>query len=808
MAKKFSELPSASALTGTEIVALVQDGVSKRTTSQDIADLTQTFFRGKYISLAALEAAIPTGEDGDYAIVDAGSGTDASQYIWDADEGWVQSSGVGTVVSITGDGVDNTDPSNPVITFPVASEVDFTPSGTISSTNVQDAIEELGTEKQAALGFTPENVSNKATDLTSPDNTKYPTTQAVATAISSAVTGLWDDRGNYDASGNIFPSSGGSGAAGAILKGDVWTISVAGTLGGTSVSPGDTVRALVDTPGSTSSNWAINAASSGSTTPNASTTVAGKVEMATSAETIARTASGGTGAALAVGPAELADKLRANRTVTGTDSIIQADSEKLIYFNSATDFNFTIDQLVIDSYVSFKNIGSGIVTLVAGTGVTLSGGTRVPPNESGVILYRTATNPVIGVSNDPTITSTVLSGTELKFDRKIKKHTKTIDENVTLSLAGTGNIADCYIILTTTGDETHILSFPGTWIMLGDGYDSNKIQEITFRYTGTYVIGCIVTLNATNDLTAPTLSSALIPAINPNNINLTFNEPVNISTAGWSVSASGGAVTISSVLSGNGTDTPVFLLSRLIGTGETVTISYDPGTGNTTDSSGNELATISGAAVTNNAIILLYDEFSDGTIDPAKWAVTDPADGVTISEVGSRLRFSLNVASPVASTNTNHVDSVSSFGTTPLILRASAFHSATGLNSTALFKLYNSGDSYATARQTSIGKSAGATPKATLNIYNGSTFIYQVTTSINFHNTAFKITYSATHDIKFYYWDGSAWVQMGTTQNFDLGGSLKVSFGANCSGSDTGTPTLEFDTLYLTNTDYSTVVPL
>ena len=38
--------------------------------------------------------------------------------------------------------------------------------------------------KQNALGFTPENISNKATNLTSPDNTKYPTTQAVSTAIS------------------------------------------------------------------------------------------------------------------------------------------------------------------------------------------------------------------------------------------------------------------------------------------------------------------------------------------------------------------------------------------------------------------------------------------------------------------------------------------------------------------------------------------------------------------------------------------------------------------------------------------------
>ena len=40
--------------------------------------------------------------------------------------------------------------------------------------------------KQNALGYTPENVSNKATDLTSPDNIKYPTTLAVSNALASA----------------------------------------------------------------------------------------------------------------------------------------------------------------------------------------------------------------------------------------------------------------------------------------------------------------------------------------------------------------------------------------------------------------------------------------------------------------------------------------------------------------------------------------------------------------------------------------------------------------------------------------------
>ncbi len=85
------------------------------------------------------------------------------------------------------------------------------------------------------------------------------TANAVAASAyaDSLVVGLLDDRGNHDASGNTYPSTGGSGAAGAILKGDLWTISVAGTIGGHPVTPGDFIRALVDTPGTTDSNWAI-----------------------------------------------------------------------------------------------------------------------------------------------------------------------------------------------------------------------------------------------------------------------------------------------------------------------------------------------------------------------------------------------------------------------------------------------------------------------------------------------------------------------------------------------------------------------
>jgi hypothetical protein len=88
-----------------------------------------------------------------------------------------------------------------------------------------------------------------------------PTTDLSAYAeisyVDSLVAGVLRDRGNYDASGNTFPASGGSGAAGAIKKGDLWYISVAGTLGSVAVNVGDTVRALADTPGQTAGNWAV-----------------------------------------------------------------------------------------------------------------------------------------------------------------------------------------------------------------------------------------------------------------------------------------------------------------------------------------------------------------------------------------------------------------------------------------------------------------------------------------------------------------------------------------------------------------------
>lgn len=75
----------------------------------------------------------------------------------------------------------------------------------------------------------------------------------------SLVVSLWKDQGNFDASGGNYPTASNTNPVVAtVKKGFIWTISVAGTLPtGQVVAAGDTVRALIDSPGNTQANWAI-----------------------------------------------------------------------------------------------------------------------------------------------------------------------------------------------------------------------------------------------------------------------------------------------------------------------------------------------------------------------------------------------------------------------------------------------------------------------------------------------------------------------------------------------------------------------
>lgn len=93
-----------------------------------------------------------------------------------------------------------------------------------------------------------ELLANKSTDttFTTPSNTTYPTTQAVATYVANALTGTLNFKGSTDASTNPnYPVA---------KKGDVYVVSVAGKIGGASgiiVDVGDEYFAIADNAGGT-----------------------------------------------------------------------------------------------------------------------------------------------------------------------------------------------------------------------------------------------------------------------------------------------------------------------------------------------------------------------------------------------------------------------------------------------------------------------------------------------------------------------------------------------------------------------------
>lgn len=168
--------------------------------------------------------------------------------------------------------VDNTaDANKPVSTAQAAADIAVlnaaAADATAKANAAQAASDPAGTASAAVAGHTAATDAHGDRAFASAaDAAILSTARAYA---DSLVVGLVDDRGNYNASGNTFPASGGSGTAGAVLKGDLWTVSVAGTLGGVAVTPGDLVRALVDAPGQTAANWAITENNIGFTPENA-----------------------------------------------------------------------------------------------------------------------------------------------------------------------------------------------------------------------------------------------------------------------------------------------------------------------------------------------------------------------------------------------------------------------------------------------------------------------------------------------------------------------------------------------------------
>lgn len=253
------------------------------------------------------------------------------------------------------------------------------------------------------------------------------------------VVGLWDDRGTHDASGGAYPTTGGSGSAGAIKKGDTWTISVAGTLPTSQVvEVGDVIRALVDTPGSTQSNWAIQQNNIGYTAENSANktnSITGNETSTTLYASVKGLVDWLTGSKIRsiLGISTLSGSNTGDETTTSLGSTINGATEKTTIADS-------------DMFGLMDSAASNILKKLSWANFKSVLDSRYIAASQGTVLAETATNGATSSGTSNTYSTGVLITPDM-----ISADT-TIEVLVGMKKTGTAGTTTIRIYVNTTND--------------------------------------------------------------------------------------------------------------------------------------------------------------------------------------------------------------------------------------------------------------------------------------------------------------------------------------------------------------------
>jgi len=197
--------------------------------------------------------------------------------------------------------------------------------------------------------------------------------------------------------------------------------------------------------------------------------------------------------------------------------------------------------------------------------------------------------------------------------------------------------------------------------------------------------------------------------------------------------------------------------------------------------------------------IIEQDDFTGTTINTGKWSKNDSTNSITQNNelivqpntgttgsrttLGSNLVSVKSVTSGIATVSANLDFNLANHNFIDLKI-------GQGINSMAgITNGYNTSTLY-------------------LEVYSGGSLRYNFNSGIVAlnQNLKVKITYDiTTKDIKFWYWN-SGWTQMGTTQNRDIGTTMRAEilcYYASGNLSWVG----KIDNLYLTEGNFETIVP-
>jgi uncharacterized repeat protein (TIGR02059 family) len=278
-----------------------------------------------------------------------------------------------------------------------------------------------------------------------------------------------------------------------------------------------------------------------------------------------------------------AAQVKAGQNNGGTSAVWAGSNASLVVgANTFAATGLTADTAYHSYFVQDDGADSNVL---AGSFSTLAVADETPPTLSSAAIVDTGQTITLNFSEDVAIGSGGSAGWTLSASGGASAMTYASGAGSTTLVYNLGR--------RIQNGETATIAYtqPGNGIEDASGNDL-----VTFS-------GAAVTNNSEYeiDVTPPTLSTAAVPT-NGGSITLTFSEPVAVGSGGsggFVLTASGGASAMTFV-SGSGTSL-IYSLGRQVAQDETLTLAYtQPGNG-IEDASGNDLATFSGAAVTNNS---------------------------------------------------------------------------------------------------------------------------------------------------------------------------------------------------------------
>lgn len=201
------------------------------------------------------------------------------------------------------------------------------------------------------------------------------------------------------------------------------------------------------------------------------------------------------------------------------------------------------------------------------------------------------------------VEQTLTDGATITWDYSLGSFAKvTLGGNRTLSL--TNADAPCSGVLQVTQDGTgsRTLTLPGnepTIFSLSTG--AGEIDILGFVKTSTGIFWSVENYGTVSlDTTPPTVSSR--EALDDETIEVVFSESTQGTFAGWSAKVNGGSAIAATAISASGGTRQLTFPAASFANGDTITLSYSSGPGDTTDLalSPNDLASFTDAAVTNS----------------------------------------------------------------------------------------------------------------------------------------------------------------------------------------------------------------